>query len=224
MTYITRLNLDEINKSLLTVERNWKSIDDKLDSLNIGRKDTIFNSVIRQRMMSAFEYLDSHLVEGVRPFSQASFSCMVELNNCVHFGHDNQLRLEYHKAIQATTEKFYNHIDVLTSWYKKHEKDDDSPLKIAAEIYVGIVGYPQLFIEGNHRTGSLISNWINLYHGYPPFVLSEDNAIAYFAPSSEIKHFVDKSTWRGKFKLPKYKKSFRIFWEDNINSRYIIKN
>jgi len=62
-----------------------------------------------------------------------------------------------------------------------------------------------------------------MYHGYPPFILSRENAIAYFAPSAEIKYFADKSTWRGRFKLPKYRKSFRKFWEENINWQYVAK-
>ena len=61
------------------------------------------------------------------------------------------------------------------------------PLKIAAEIYVSILGYPLLYIVGNHRTGSLIADWISVYDGFPAFVLSVENAIAYFAPSAEIK-------------------------------------
>ncbi len=98
----------------------------------------------------------------------------------------------------------------------------DHPLKIAAEIYVSILGYPQLYIEGNHRTGSLIADWITVYHGFPPFVLSVDNAIAYFAPSAEIKSFADKSTWRGIARLPKYRKAFLTFWEQHIDDHYLI--
>ena len=41
------------------------------------------------------------------------------------------------------------------------------------------------YIKGNHRTGPLIANWLMVYHGFPPFVFSVDNAIAYFAPSIE---------------------------------------
>ena len=76
-------------------------------------------------------------------------------------------------------------------------------------------------MEGNHRTGSLIASWINLYAGYPPFVLSVDNAVEYFAPSAAIKQFADKSTWRGRRQLPKYRKSFRAFWEGHVDARYV---
>jgi hypothetical protein len=113
---------------------------------------------------------------------------------------------------------------VLREWYFKHKDKKDDPLKIAAEIYVGIIGRPQLFIEGNHRTGSIIASWVNLYNNQPPFILSLDNAISYFAPSSEIKKFTDKSTWRGRWKLPKYRKSFSKFWKSNIEEKYVVKD
>jgi hypothetical protein len=51
----------------------------------------------------------------------------------------------------------------------------------------------QLFIEGNNRTGSLIASWINLYAGYPPFVLLEQSAVDYFAPSAAVKQFANRS-------------------------------
>jgi hypothetical protein len=79
-----------------------------------------------------------------------------------------------------------------------------------------------LFIECNHRTGSLIACWINLHAGYPPFVLSVDNALAYFAASAEIKQLADKSTWRGRRHIPGYRKSFRAFWEQMVNPRYVL--
>lgn len=216
-----RLKLVEVNNSLLRVEKNWKKIDDQLDEFHIGRRDTPFNLDVREKMMCAYEYLDSLLAKGVEPFSKESFSMMFELNNLVHYGTNNRLRLEENRAIQVSKEKFYRNIGVLDRWYEKHKKREDHPLKIASAIYVGIVGYPQLFVEGNHRTGSMIASWIDMYGGCAPFILSPENAIAYFEPSSEIKYFSDKSTWRGRWKLPKYKKSFRKFWEKGIDSRYI---
>lgn len=219
-----QLNLAEINNSLLRVEKNWAEIDDNLAKLRIGKKDVPFNKELRERMMSAYAYLNPLLLRHVEPFSESSLDKMLELNHLVHFGSDNSLRLEYHAAVLASNDKFYKNIGVISSWYKKHKEHKDHPLKIAAEIYVGTVGYPQLFIEGNHRTGSIIASWINMYHGYAPFVLSVDNAIAFFEPSSEIKFFSDKSTWVGRIKLPKYKKSFRNFWENHLEDKYILRD
>ncbi len=218
---ILRFNLSAVEESLLGVERNWQKIDDRLASEKIGRRDTPFDSVIRMRMMSAYSRLDELLRLGTDPFSLESIPEMLELNNLVHYGNDWDLRLQYHKPILATSDKFYSQIGPIAKWYKKHMKGEPRPLKVAAEIYVAILGTPQLFIEGNHRTGSLIASWISMYYGRPPFVLSLDNAIAYFKPSAEIKKFANKSTWRGRSRLPKYRRSFKEFWETHIDFRYV---
>jgi hypothetical protein len=216
-----RPDLSKIDASYRRVQKDWNLIDDQLDQLKIGRKDTRFDKVIRGRMMSAYGFLDHVLKLRVEPFSMDSLSFMLELNHRVHYGTDSELRAEYSTAIHCAERKFHRNVLVLLKWHDKHLAKGDHPLKVAAEMYVGIIGQPQLYIEGNHRTGSLIASWINLFHGYPPFVLSPDNAISYFAPSSEIKAFADKTTWRGMSKLPKYKKSFRTLWERLIDPDYI---
>jgi len=217
-----RLNLERIGASLKTVEEHWQQIDDELDVRGIGRKDTPFTDTIRMRMLSAYEYLDDLLAQQMPPFSAESIAHMLMLNNRVHYGTDQRLMSEYAKAIEATSEKFHQHIGPIQNWYEMHQRRGNHPLKIAAEIYVSILGYPQLYIEGNHRTGSLVADWINVYYGFPPFVLSADNAIAYFAPSCEIKSFANKSTWRGQARLPKYRKSFLAFWERHIDGQYLL--
>jgi len=217
---ILRFNLRNVESSLLDVERNWKKIDDRLEFEKLGRRDT-FDYVIRDRMMDAYRHLDMLLRKGVEPFSKEGIPEIMELNNLVHFGGDLPLRLEYNQAILANSEKFNENIVPIEKWYKKHMKGKPHPLKVAAEVYVSVLGFPQLFIEGNHRTGNLISNWISMYYGRPPFVLSVENAIAYFKPSKEIKRFANRSTWRGRARLPKYRTCFKKFWEENIDSKYV---
>lgn len=216
-----RLYLEEIDASLKSVETHWTEIDDELEFQGIGRKDTPFTNTIRMRMMSAYTYLDELLAQQIPPFSPKSIEPMLLMNERVHYGTDRQLLSEYKKARKATAEKFHQNIVPIQNWYERHQKRGDHPLKLAAEIYVSILGRPQLYIEGNHRTGSLVADWITVYYGFPPFILSSDNAIAYFAPSAEIKSFADKSTWRGMTRLPKYKKSFLAFWEHHIDPRYL---
>ena len=217
---ILKFNLRNVESSLLDVERNWKKIDDKLELEKLGRRDT-FDYIVRGRMMDAYRHLDTLLRKEVEPFSKEGIPEILELNNLVHYGHDLLLRLEYNQAILANSEKFAEVIVPIEKWYRKHMKGEPHPLKVAAEVYVCVLGFPQLFIEGNHRTGNLISNWISMYYGHPPFVLSVENAIAYFKPSKEIKRFADRSTWRGRARLPKYRACFKRFWEENIDSKYV---
>ena len=215
-----RLDLCAIDGALLEVERAWPRIDAELARLYIGRKDP-FTSLLRANMLSAYAYLDSLLATSVAPFSPAGLDHMLALNERVHYGTDAALIAEFNSAIESNAEKFNAQIEPIANWYWKHVGRGDHPCKLAAETYVSIVGQPQLFIEGNHRTGSLIASWINLAAGYPPFVLSVDNAVDYFAPSAAIKQFANRSTWRGRQQLPKYRKSFRAFWEQHVDDKYV---
>ncbi len=217
-----RLNLLAVERSLREVELYWQDIDDELERLKIGRKDTPFNALLRERMMAGYEYLDSLVAGGVEPLADRDNTHVFELNELVHYGHDEALRKEYVKPIAANRDKVSQNIGPVKAWYETHKRRGAKPLKMAAEIYVSILGYPQLFIEGNHRTGALIASWIDLNNGFPPFVLSVENAIAYFSPSAEIKHFGDKTTWRGRARLPKYRKRFGEFWERHVDQKYLI--
>jgi hypothetical protein len=172
-------------------------------------------------MMNAYRYLDELLRKEIEPFSKEGISEILELNNIVHYNFDIELRLEYNRAIEANSQKFAENIEPIEKWYRKHMKWEAHPLKAAAEVYVAALGFPQLFIEGNHRTANLIANWISMYYGHPPFVLNPNNAVAYFRPSKEIKRFADKSSWRGRARLPKYRKRFKRFWEQYIDSKYV---
>jgi len=218
---VARLDLPAINQALIGVENDWPRIDADLARLKIGRKDP-FTAFLRANMLSAYAYLDQLLEQDIAPLSDASLEHLLLLNERVHYGTDAGLRAEYHAAIVATAEKFNGNIDPILHWHQRHTRHGNNPYKLAAETYVSIVGQPQLFVEGNHRTGALIASWINLYAGLPPFVLSVENALKYFAPSAEIKQFADRSTWRGRRRIPKYRKSFRVFWEHLVERKYLL--
>lgn len=218
------MDLKEIEAAYRGVYKHWQQIDDELDRLGIGRKDTPFTTDIMDHMLLAWEYLDHFMKKKPHSlFSNKGGPDLLEINHLVHYGLDWELRHEYRKALEATTEKFSTQIVPIRKYYKKHRETGTSPSKIAAEIYISILGMPQLFVEGNHRSGSVIASWINLVHGLPPFVLDVDNAIAYFSPAQEIKKFNKRSVWRSMTKLPKYKKSFRQFWEKYCDMKYVRK-
>ncbi len=219
---ILRLNLGAVEQSLAGVQRDWQRIEFELSEKSIGKKDTPFSPQLQERMVVAYNHLDTLLRDGVRPFSEESIREMCRLNELVHYGDDKNLRREHRQAIEANEDKYYRNIRPIVKWHDSHTKDGPHPLKVASEVYVAILGYPQLFIEGNHRTGSIIASWIDLYYGHPPFVLSSENAVSYFEPSAEIKFFADKSTWRGKAQLPKYNKIFKQFWEAHIDWQYVL--
>ena len=64
---------------------------------------------------------------------------------------------------------------------------DKSVWRRTAGVYIRMLSDPQLFIEGNHRTGALIMSYLLAREGCAPFVLTDKNAREFFNPSSVFK-------------------------------------
>jgi hypothetical protein len=98
---------------------------------------------------------------------------------------------------------------------------DESAWKRAAGVYMRILSKPQLFIEGNHRTGTLVMSYILVRSERPPFVLSVDNATAFFNPSTLIRNTPKKSVVM-LYRLPKIKKKFAAFLQEEADAAYLL--
>ena len=80
----------------------------------------------------------------------------------------------------------------MVEWYAGQA--NESVWNRAAGAYVRMLSAPQLFIEGNHRTGALLMSYILLGDGQPPFVLSPESAPSYFEPSAVIQGMHKRGT------------------------------
>jgi hypothetical protein len=211
-----RLRLGRIEEELRDVQRHFASINAVLRS----RRDD-FTDTVRQNMIAAYEFLDAIVHDGVDLFSDQGLEALLQLNHLVLLGRDYDRRA-FSRHISTTRQQFFtnfsHYLKPIRRWYRKHETEN--PYKVASQIYVGVLSQPQLYQEGNHRTGSLIASGILLQSGCPPFVLTRQNAVAYFNPSSEIK-FTDKRTVRGKLRLPKYRRRFRDFLHQNVSPKFV---
>jgi hypothetical protein len=211
-----RLHLGRIEDELCDVQRHFPAIN---ALLNCRRDD--FTDTVRQNMLTAYEFLDAVVHDEIDLFSDEGPEALLQLNHLVLLGKGYDL-LAFNRHITVTRRQFFEnfrrYVKPIRRWYRKH--DTDNPYKVASQIYVGVLSQPQLFQEGNHRTGSLIASGVLLQNNCPPFVLCRQNAVAYFNPSSEIK-FTDKRTIRGKLRLPKYQHNFREFLQANVNQAYV---
>jgi hypothetical protein len=211
-----RLHLGRIEDELRDVQRHFPAIN---AVLNCRRDD--FSDTVRQNMLTAYEFLDAVVDEDLDLFSDEGLEVLLQLNHLVLLGRGYDRRA-FGRHISVTRRQFFDnfrrYVKPIRRWYRKHETEN--PYKVASEVYVGVLSQPQLYQEGNHRTGSLIASGILLQNGCPPFVLTRQNAVAYFNPSSEIK-FTDKRTIRGKLRLPKYQHEFREFLQQNVNQAYV---
>ena len=211
-----RLRLGRIEEELRDVQQHFASIN---ALLRLRRDD--FTDTVRQNMLAAYEFLDAIVHDGVDLFSDQGLEALLQLNHLVLLGRDYDSRA-FIRHISATRQQFFtnfrHYVKPIRRWYRKHETEN--PYKVASQVYVGVLSQPQLYQEGNHRTGSLIASGILLQNGCPPFVLTRQNAVAYFNPSSEIK-FTDKRTVRGKLRLPKYRCRFRDFLQQNVSPKFV---
>jgi len=209
-----RLDLADIEASLREVQREFPKINAILKS----RRDTMSDTVV-ENMLLGYDRVDQALAQGRALLSADELDQLLELNHLVLCGVDQKLRREYHRHIEATRYRFYDsksfNISYVLKWYRKHTQEN--VWKRAAGVYIRILSQPQLFIEGNHRTGALIMSYLLGLDRKPPFVLSVANARAYFDPSTLIKS-TKKSTSDELVKLPHMKRQFARFLKSQIRN------
>lgn len=204
------LNLSAIRSSLTEVQRHFSRLNDCL----LEPRDP-FSEEVLENVLAAYALIDDYVTRGIDLFDLQHVDLMLEINATVLCGSDPANRLEFAGHLAATEKHFFNNeeggIKDLFDWYGKHR--DESPWKRAAGVYVRILSKPQLFIEGNHRSGSVIASYLLLREGLSPFVLTVDNAEGFFNPSSVIRNSA-KYGVRALFELPNIKKKYAAFLEE----------
>jgi hypothetical protein len=174
-----------------------------------------FSDVVLENVLEAYALIDGYVTRGIDLFDLQRVDLMLEINATVLCGSDPAARVEFAEHLVATERHFFNNeqggIKDLLDWYGKHQ--DESAWKRAAGVYVRILSQPQLFIEGNHRSGSIIASYLLIREGLSPFVLTVDNAEAFFNPSSVIRNSA-KYGVKALFELPKIKKKYAAFLEE----------
>lgn len=212
-----RLDLKAIERSLREVQREFPKINELLHS----RRDSMTDEVVRN-MMAGYVLVDQVIGDDIELLTPKHISYLIELNHRVLCGLDPQVRHEHDKHLKATTQRFYEqpefNINHILQWYEKHVHE--SPWKRAAGVYVRILSQPQLYLEGNHRTGALIMSYILVRNGEAPLVLNVKNAREYFDPSTTVKE-TKKSTMTLLMKLPGIKKRFANFLRSQANEQYL---
>lgn len=213
-----RLNLAAIEASLRAVQADFERINRLLED----RRDPMDDAVVAN-MMAGYRSVDRAITDGIDLFAMGHLKHLLELNALVLCGTDTAERLNADVHLRATERRFYEQeeggIRDIVEWCDLHR--GESVWKRAAGVYIRILSEPQLFIEGNHRTGALIMSYLLAREGRPPFVLSVDNARAYFDPSSLVKK-IKKRSIRMLFKLPGLKQALADLLHDGADRHYLV--
>lgn len=208
-----RLDLDAIEISLRDVMENFEEVNAGL----LMRREPLTEQHI-DNLLEGYAYVDWLLERGEDLFSPGGVDNILELNHIVLCGIDDRVRLEYGPHLLETRRRFSQGIDEIAQWYER--KRHKSAYRRAAGVYVLSVSQPQLFLEGNHRTGSLVASYILVQEGLPPFVLTRDNASAYFNPSTLIKSRHKEKFLDRQYYLKKYRRVLQEFFEETLEKRF----
>jgi len=126
-----------------------------------------------RRMLEAYRYVDCLLASGQDPFAYGGSHLLLEMNHLVLCGPSPERRAEFARHIEATERRFYDdHLcgaDAFYSWAAQARHF--APTGYAARSFYHIVSTPQLFIEGNRRTATLLASYVLGRAGSPPLVI-----------------------------------------------------
>ncbi len=199
-----RLNLDAIAGSLRDLQREFPLINEHLQS----PRDRLDDAVI-DNLLIGYAYVDQALADGIDLLAVGNLKHLLELNTLVLCGNDREARRNSARHIEATAERFWEYsgggIRDVIEWHERHR--GESAWRRAAGVYIRILSEPQLYIEGNHRTGALVMSYLLAREGRPPFVLTVENAAGYFDPSTLVTR-TSKNGATMLFRMPRLKKYF----------------
>lgn len=212
-----RLNLEAIESALKNTQRDFSWLNGELDA----ERSFLYDEIL-MNMMAGYAYVDAITALQIDLFAPGHSRKILELNNIVLYGTDPQRRSDYIKALDFNESHFYQQelggVGDLIEAYRMH--NNESVWKRAARVYIRILSHPQLFLEGNHRTGALLMSYVLVREGKPPFVLTVDNAKAYFDPSSLIRKS-KKHSLSLFFRTPKLKNHFACLLKEQANVDYL---
>jgi hypothetical protein len=128
-------------------------------------------------MLSGYAFIADLIDRKVDLFAIGNSRLFLELNARVLCGDETAVRKDSASHLKANEEYFYENetggIRDVMDWHAIHQ---DAPIyRRAAGVYIRILSEPQLFIEGNHRTGALVMSYMLVREGRPPFVRTAAN-------------------------------------------------
>lgn len=220
MDNIARLDIAAIRSCLIDTQHNFKKINTSLKVKRTPPSDTVIENLI-----AGYAKIDEYLVNGIDLFAYGNSGLLLELNYIVLYQHSTTSSVEKHSQFEATQAHFYDvrdgGIGQLMDWLALNQ--NTNVWKRCAGIFTNILSQPQLFLEGNHRTGSLIMSYVLMREGYSPFVLSYENAKHFFEPAELTKKRRKKSLVDDFIYLPKQTRKFaKLLRSEQEKHRFLL--
>ncbi|GAB6091153.1 hypothetical protein [Spirochaeta dissipatitropha] len=204
------------------IEEDLKGFQSDFTRINSSlamRRENITDAMVSQ-IVEAYRFLNNLLRQNMDLFTPAGLHALLEMNHIVLCGVDPIARTQYYQHLQETRNSFLQRIKPIKEWVLK-KRDNGNPHKIASGFYTRMLSQPQLFLEGNHRTGNILLNYLLVSSNALPFVVSVDTARLYLDLSGDIKFTNKENSLDSTVKMPGHNKRFRLFLQEHGSSRYI---
>lgn len=212
------LNIASIESSLRELQRecpNSKQLTTPTEKLD---EQALAN------LIEGYRQVDSYIATKADLFALGNSRQILELNHVILFGRKHKQREQlYRKQLRLSEHRFYKQndggISGLMEFFKRQSQRD--PYHLAAGVFIYLMARPQLFIEGNHRTGVLLISYILLKANLPPIVLSCANAQSWFALSEKpgACYKTGLSMWMG---YPRLRRSCARWLKENKDDQYLL--
>lgn len=210
-------DLGAIDRALRALQRDFGRVNATLDTPRDPMSDQV-----RDNLLCGYDYVNWLLGEGIDPLVLGNSAHLLHLNRLVLHG-EAARDAGADKALLAAEQYFYDDSSGgsaghLVAYAARHS--EDPVWKRAAGVFIHVLSEPQLFVEGNHRTGSLVISYLLCAAGQGPFVLTPQNAKAFFDPASLVKA-CRKQSFRSLHEVPRLRKRLaRVLRDSQTMTRY----
>ena len=211
----TLFRLDAIEQSLKEFQQVFTQINDQLAI----RREDLSDAMVDQ-IVEAYGFLNSLLSKEMDLFTPAGLHALLEMNHIVLCGTDRQTRNQYYFHLEETRKSFLARIRPIKDWVLRRRRESD-PFYLATGFYSRMLSRPQLFLEGNHRTGNVILNYLLISKGSAPYIVGAGNARGYFDISGDIKFTENGNYLDTALRMPGHRNRFRAFLETEVRQHFV---
>ncbi|MFP4011210.1 MAG: hypothetical protein ACLFUM_05880 [Spirochaetaceae bacterium] len=199
-------DLERIEQALHGFRSAFSQVNERLSM----QREELTDEMVAH-ILQAYGFLNEMLEKGMDVFTPAGMHGILELNHLVLCGSDPRVRSDYYAHLSATRKRFLKRIHPIRTYVLKNRKRRRDPHELATVFYSKLLSYPQLFLEGNHRTGNILLNYILSSAGAAPYVPTEADAHIYLNLSGDFKLTERDNSFDTTLKMPKYRKQFQTF-------------
>lgn len=214
----TRLNLIAVESCLRDAQKHFDEINATLTVKSTPPTDEVIHNLV-----AGYALIDEYVANEIDLFAVGNSELILSLNHTVLYHSTQVSKVEADRQFRATRQHFYEAknggIGHLMEWLSFNT--NSSIWKRSAGLFTYVLSQPQLFLEGNHRTGSLIMSYMLMRKGYAPFVLSISNAKHFFEPA-ELTKKRRKKTLDEYLLLPKQTRQFAKLLKQEQSKRYFL--